>query len=474
MSNKLITSLVTALSIVSFQSALANDAPKASISSPNKTTTTLNAIPQTKPAETISSNAKINVINQVVAIVNNGVITSEELDAAVEQTKAQITDQGLSLPDDLTLKRQVLQQLINQSIILELAKRNHITVTDDDINQTIAMIADQNHISVAQLKDKLKTSGLNYQQYYDTMRKQLIMQKMQQKLVAGSIFISPKDIDAYVEKHLKQPEVKQYELANILIPLPKDKTPDSIDKAKSSATKLVNEIKSGKITFFEAARKYSQSGNALSGGDLGYKTLDELPSIYADKVKAMKKGEIIGPFEANGALQILQLKTIQVKDSQKHWVEQYHVEQILLKLTPILNTQQAKAQLQRIIIALDNKKSFSELAKANTQNYDVASKGGDLGWVSLSQVSPELANVIKSTPVDTVSQPFQVGDSWQIIKVIGKRKTDDTKNYLHMQAANILFRQRAEQMVKNWQLSLRGEAYVKILIPDLNMPELDS
>ncbi|TNF69930.1 MAG: hypothetical protein EP298_01000 [Gammaproteobacteria bacterium] len=472
MSNKFFTTLAFALSLTYLTNAIADTQTK--LDNQDTAKNTLQNISLNQPAKSTNNENQATVFNQIIAIVNNGVITSEQLNQAVEQTKAQIQDQGLSLPGDLTLKRQVLQQLINQAIILELAKRNHITVTGDEINQMIKMIADQNHITVAQLKDKLKSSGLNYQQYYDTMHKQLIVQKMQQKLVAGSIFISPQDINQYVEKHLKQPAVKRYDLSNILIPLPNDKTPDSIEKAKASASKLVNEIKSGKTTFFEAARKYSQSGNALSGGELGFKTLDELPTIYAGKVTSMKKGEIIGPFEANGALQILQLNNIQVKDNQKHWIEQYHVEQILLKLTPILNTQQAKAQLERIIIALDNNKSFSELAKANTQNYDVASKGGDLGWVNLNQVAPELAHMIETTPIGKVSQPFQVGDTWQIIKVLAKRKTDDTKNYLHMQAANILFRQKAEQMVKNWQLSLRGEAYVKILIPELNMPELDS
>lgn len=442
--------------------------PDSSNNNPNQATTNI-----TKPAQTASKNDKPVILNQGVAIVNNHVITSNELNEAVSQTKAQLQDQGISLPDDLTLERQVLQQLINQEIILELAKRNNIIITDNDINQTIQTIADANHITAEQLKQKLSQSGISYEQYRQTMKKQLMIQRMQQKLVAGSIFIPPKEITAYVEKHLSQSKTEQYEVSNILLPLPDSKTPDAISKAKQMADKLITEIKSSKISFSDAAKKYSQSGNALSGGSLGFKTLDQLPTLFANKVETMKKGEIIGPFEANGALQILKLDNIKSDENQKHWIEEYHVEQIMLKLTPILNSEQAKAQLDRILIALKNGESFSEQAKANTQNYDAASKGGDLGWVNLEQSQPELAQVIQKTPVNQLSQPFQVGDTWQIIKVLGKKKVDNTEDYLRMQAANILFRQRAEQMVKNWQMSVRGQAYVKILNPKLEMPGLD-
>ncbi|MCF6807322.1 peptidylprolyl isomerase [Thiotrichales bacterium 19S9-12] len=473
MSHKLISMLALSISCLVYSQGISAD----------KTTNTLDTskilsqIPQENNS-TQDKNTRLNTknipFNQIIAVVNQDVITTEELNEAVEQTKAQLTDQGVSIPSDLTLKRQLLQQLINQKIMLDLAKKNHVTTTDVQVNDLIKSIAKANNISTTKLRKKLESTGIDYQQYFDTMRKQLIIQKMQQKLVSGSIFVSPNDIDNFVKKYLQKPDMVKYNLSNILIPLPKNKTPEAIQKAKNQANDLVKNIQSGKISFFDAARKYSQSANALSGGFVGEKTVDELPSIYAQKVESMKKGEVLGPFEANGALQILKLNDIKIEQADKHWVEEYHVQQILLKLTPILNSEQAKAQLERIIMALNNGESFASMAKSNTQNYDSASKGGDLGWLNLDKIDSTLAEMIEKTPTEQVSKPFKVGNTWQIIKVLGKRKTDNTEAYLKMQAANTLFRQRAEQMIKNWQLSLRGEAYINILIPEYKIPELDS
>ncbi|MDA7742074.1 peptidylprolyl isomerase [Francisellaceae bacterium] len=412
------------------------------------------------------------LLNKTIAIVNNNVITSTELTKAVQQAKAQLQGTQTVRPDLLTIQRQVLQQLILKRLAMQLAKRNNVKVSNMEVTQAINTILTENKTSLPALKSQLKTLGVSYKNYRENLKTQLTINKLQQKAVAGTIFISPKEINQYFEKHMHAQKISEYETQHILLPLPADHTPEANAKVKQEADKIVAKIKAKKITFSAAAAKYSQSGDALSGGKLGWKTPSELPGIFANKVENMKKGEILPPFQAGDNFHILYLVNKKQKLMQQHYINQFDVSQIVIKVTPVVSNEQAKAQLERITNDLKNGVSFSELAKSNSQNYDNANKGGDMGWVTLTTVPFKISKMIETTPAGRYSEPFQVDDTWQIIKVNKERKHNDTETYLKQQAANVLFQQKAQQAVKTWMVSLKNNAYIKILNPQLEMPKL--
>ena len=407
---------------------------------------------------------KPELINQIIAIVNKQVITSADLETAVKEAKAQL---GSNQPkNELELKKQILQGLINKKIALQIAKNNNIVVSSFEVSSTIDNILNQNKITLEQLKMKLRYSGISYKAYRENIRDQITISKLQQQAIANTIYISPQDIQTYIDKNFKKNNV-EYQLQHILIPLPSNYTPKEETEALSKAKQLITKINSDQLSFSQAAKKYSQSADAEEGGKLGYMTLAALPKIFAKPVLKMKTGEIYGPFISNGSIQILKLLDKKSSSQKEHFITQYNIQQIKINVTPIMNNEQAKDQLDRILISLQNGESFTNLAKSYTQNYDVASEGGDLGWKSLNEISYQMGEQLKELKVGDVSKPFKDGTSWEVIKLLGQRQKNDTEAYIKQQASNILFQQKAKQAIKSWTVSLRDSAFVEILDPEL-------
>lgn len=410
-----------------------------------------------------------HLINEIVAIVNDQAITLDQLNIEVAKTKAQLdSNPNVQIPNNLALQRQTLQQLINQTIALQMAKRQGITVTDDEVNNSIAEVTAQNGITLTQLKQKLTASNLDYSTYYQYVKDQLIINKLQQRAIAGKVYISPTEVDKYIKKHFGDNQT-EYLVNNIVLSLPDNPTAAEQQKIIAHAKEIIQSIKDKKTTFADAAKKYSQAGNANSGGSLDWKTINALPSIYQNEVPVLQNDQINAPFIANGSVQIIELAGSKTPDSAKHFVEQYHVQQIVINTSPVITDNDAKAKLMRILTALDNGQSFSNLAKANSDALDNADSGGDMGWVSLKSQPPALAQAIQAAKLKKVSAPLKVNNGWQIIEVLAKRKQDDTANYQKEQAMMALFNENAQQALKTWMLSLRDSAYVEIVDKNLNL-----
>lgn len=473
MTYRLISTSITTLLISSalLVTTYANETSKP-VSTVPATADTVKVLPKNSPEVKKMTSSKPILLNETIAIVNNGVVTSSELAKGVKQARAQISNEGISTPDTLTIERQVLQQLILQKLAMQLADRNNVKVSNMEVSQTISTIVDQNKTTLSQLKQQLKISGVSYKVYRQNLKIQLTINKLQEQAVAGSIFISPKDIDQYITKHHNQDQITEYDVQHILLPLPKSHTPEATSEAVEKARALVDKIRAGKLSFTEAAAEYSQSGDALEGGKLGWRTTDQLPDIFANKVVTMKEGEISKPFQAGGNTHILYLAKAKQQATQKHYIEQYNVSQIVINVTPVVSDDQAKAQLERILIDLKNGAPFSDLAKSNSQNYDNANKGGGMGWITLTEVPFKVGKEIEQTAIGKISQPFKSDNAWQIIKVTNQRKKDDTAEFIRQQAANVLFQQKAQQAVKSWMMSLKDNAYIHIINPKLKMSEL--
>ena len=415
-----------------------------------------------------STTSKAQRLNRIVAIANQDAITQTQLNEAVKQATMQITQAGLTPPSAQALQRQVLQQLILQKIALQLAKVNNITVSDVEVDQAIDSLLDNNHATQAQLEQSLQQAGVSLDAYRDTIRTQLIISRLEQKAVASSIMVTPQEIDNFLSARAKLSNNTEYDISHILISLPNNPTPQDIAQYQAKAQNIVNELNQKKITFAKAAMQYSSAGDAMQGGDLGYETANQIPSVFVKYLPGMKVGSIVGPIQDASGFHIFTLNGTKTPPQQQHFVEQYHIQNILIKTTPVVDDARAQTMLNELREAIQNGKSFSTLAEQNSQDSSTRSKGGDMGWNSLTNLTdPTLANEVASLPLNTVSTPFKTNDGWQIIEVIGKRQYNDTKDYLRDQAAQTIFRQKAQNALQTWQDKILGESYVHILIPSL-------
>ena len=414
------------------------------------------------------------LINRTIAIVNNQVITQSDLDGAVAQIKTQIQQSGQTPPSTLDLQRHVLNQLILQSVASQLAKLNGIVVTSKDVDAAIQTIAGRNHLTMDKMLALVKQGGTSIASYRKRIHDQILVSRLEQKAVAGSIMLTPSEINNFIKQRSKQGKPNdQYEVQHILLALPAHPTPEDIAKTKQQTDKIIAQIKAKKLTFKQAAQKYSQASDALQGGGLGWKTLNDLPTIFVNAVQNMKPGEISAPIQSTGGIHIIKLLAKKAPDQARHFVEQYHVHQILIKLSPVVNNEQAKNLLNHILMDLKNGGDFGKLARAYTQNDAAHESNGDLGWITLAKQDPGFSEQVKSLAINKVSKPFATKSGWQIIEVLGKKKVDNTQAYEREVAAKALFQQKAEQAVQTWQAQIRGESYVKILVPELRDDNID-
>lgn len=402
-------------------------------------------------------------INQTIAIVNDGVITQVDLNQMLFQTLAQAKMAGITPPPIDQIKPQVLDQLILQKIALQMAALNNITVSEDEIDQTIADVCERNNTNAKDLKKSLENNGISFDQYKTILKNKLLIQKLEESAVANSIIISDQDVANYLKTQTQNSHTQtQYTLSHILIALPNSPTPEDIQKAQVKSQDVLNQIHKG-LSFTTAAMQYSQADDALQGGLIKNKTLDQVPTLFEQPLSTMKAGDIIGPIQTDNGFYLLQLISKNTGQIQPHFMTQYHVQMILIKTNPIITSNQARTQLLDIYNTLHNGGSFSQLAMANSQDYDSAANGGDLGWVGLSNLPLGLGSYVQALKNNQISKPINMGDNWYLIKLLGQRQQDDTLAYQESQAREVLFQQKAEKAVQAWQTKLRAESYIKIL-----------
>lgn len=270
-------------------------------------------------------------LDQMIAVVNDDVITTSELNQATEIAKSQIASQNVAMPSDKILKKQVLEQLINKKVQLQLAKQAGIDITDTELNKAIHHIASQNNVSVDILYNEIKKTGMTKQEYRDEMHDQLLIQKLQQHEIASKITISPEEVTTFMNSQVwHNNNAKEYRIEDILIPIADTPSPEDLAKAKNRAMSVLSKLKNGE-DFHTIAQSESSNKNALQGGDLGWRNLPEIPTAFTDEVSHMRKAEVAGPIQTPNGFHIIKLADIRSQNGSKQKLDRKAVENLLLQ-----------------------------------------------------------------------------------------------------------------------------------------------
>lgn len=406
------------------------------------------------------------LLDKVVAIVNDGVITSSELDKQVELSKKQIMAQRMQLPKDSVLRKQVLQHLIDVDLQLQMAKQNGITVDSVELNAAIERIATMNHITVKQLREEILKQGMSWQEYKNNIRKEMLISNLQQKSVGKDIIVTNEQVEHYLktENTIDNTQLT-FHLQNIVIPLNEEPTSGQVKKARENAEKLLLKIRKGD-DFSRLAIEESSGELALEGGDLGERHLAELPEIFAKEVVKMKVGQVVGPLRTGNGFQLIKLVAIG-GDKQKHIITLTHVRHILLKPDASMLPSESMKQANNIYQQIKSGKDFALMAKQYSLDASSAIKGGDLGWVTPGELVPEFEKTMNELPLHKVSQPVKTQFGWHLIEVIARKQKDDSEAFKKQQVRQFLQQRKFADAVQNWQQHLRTEAYVNIVEKDL-------
>lgn len=406
-------------------------------------------------------------LDRVVAVINDGVITESELNKQVELLKNQIQAKRMQLPSEVALRKQVLQHLIDVDLELQLAKQNDITIDNAELDESLSKIAEANKLSIKQLREEVSKQGLAWSTYKENIRKEILISRLQQKAVGKEVTaVTPEQVEDYL-KIAQDDDKKQYtyHLQNIVIPLSEEPTPAQLNNAKQKALDLLKKIHQG-VEFTALAIAESSGEFALEGGDLGERSLAQIPEIFATEVIHMKPGEVKGPIRTGNGYQLIKLVAIG-GTNQRHEVIKTHVRHILLKQDASTTAEEANKQAYNLYQQLKSGKDFATMAKQYSLDTASAIKGGDLGWVSPGDLVPEFEKVMDSLSPNQISKPVKSTFGWHIIQVLERKKIDDTASFKRQQVRQFLQQRKFTEAVQNWQQHIRSSAYIKIVDKEL-------
>ncbi|QYM94591.1 peptidylprolyl isomerase SurA [Dickeya ananatis] len=402
-------------------------------------------------------------VNKIAAIVDNSVVLESDINSLLQSVKLNAQEAGQQLPDDATLRHQILERLIMDNIILQMAQKVGVQVTDDQLDRSIANIAAQNHMSLDQLRSRLAAEGISFDTYRNQIRKDMMIADVRNSEVRRRVTVLPQEVDSLAQQLASQgangPEVN---LSQILIPLPENPTQDQVDKAESLANRLVKEASQG-ADFGKLAITYSADPQALKGGQMGWGRPQELPSLFAERLANPQKGQIIGPIRSGVGFHILRVNDTR-GGSQAVSVTEVHARHILLTTSVVMNDAQAKAKLEEVASQIrSGKLSFATAAKQLSQDPGSANQGGDLGWASPEMYDPAFRDALMDLKKGEISAPVHSSFGWHLIQLLDTRQVDKTDAAQKDRAYRMLFNRKFAEEAQTWMQEKRAAAYVKIL-----------
>ena len=410
---------------------------------------------------------QLQPIDRIVAVVDDSVILQSELDQAMANVMAQYAGREAQLPPRDVLLKQVLDRLVLVRLQVARAQATGVLVGDADVDRAIAGIAQQNGATPEQLAAQLAADGLSLAAFRDSVRDELLIQRLRQRFAQSQIQVS----DAEVDSALASQDTRQYRLAHILVGLPEGATAEQIATGQEKINGVKALVDRGEMDFAAAAVRYSDSPNALEGGDLGWRTLDEIPAAFADLVRGMQPGQVVGPLPGSSGFQLLQL--VEVRDAAAggaQVVTEFEARHILVRVGGDVTDADAKARIDTAHARLLGGADFQDVATDVSEDASTAGQGGDLGWFPGDAFGAEFAAQLPALADGAISTPFRTAAGWHIVQRLGMRQTDASEANRRAQVRETIGRRKLEDEWNRFLRNMRGEAYVEYRIDGIAAP----
>ncbi len=401
-------------------------------------------------------------LDRIVAVAEDEVILQSELDRAVANVLAQYKNNPEQLPPRDVLDRQVLESLVMMRLQVQRAQSTGIRVSDADVDQAVEHVTSNNKITLSQLRSSLAQQGMSYEDFRKTLRDQLLVQRLQQRVVQSQVNVSDSEVDILLASNsLKSGEVH---LQHILISLPDGADAKQIQTAHDKAEDVEKQIAGG-MDFTAAAIRYSNAQDALQGGDLGWRRYDEVPEAFANLVEGMQPGEVSQAIRGPSGFHIVKL--VDKRNDGKQVVTEYHAKHILIKADELVSSDEARKTITDIRHRIvDGHEDFATLAKKYSQDTTTAADGGDMGWFPIDQYGSRIASELTVLKKDELSQPFLSDAGWHIMELLGTREQDRTEAMKREQARDVIRSRKSEEEYENFLRQMRSESYVEIRLPE--------
>jgi peptidyl-prolyl cis-trans isomerase SurA len=408
------------------------------------------------------SENNIKKLDRIVAIVDKEVITEKELEEKLITVINNLKNQKVDLPPENTLKKQVIERMIINSLQIQLASETGIKVSDNQIDKTIDRIAEKNKLNITDFKKMIEKDGTPFYKFKESIKNEITISQLKEREIDSKILITDGEIDNYLSAQ-KNESSEEFEVAHILIKIPEDASPEKLEKIKNKAEDAAKSIQNGK-SFSQVSATFSDASNALEGGLMGIKKSNELPTLFLDALKKLDVGKISPILRSPSGFHILKL--ISRKGGETNLiVDQSHVRHILIKFSEINPENEIKKRLLALKERIENGTKFEELARQYSEDPS-ASNGGDLGWINPGDTVPEFEKTISALKINEVSDPIKTPFGFHLIQVLERRSQDISKDATRIKARQEIKMRKSEEAYESWIQELRDKSFVEIHLED--------
>jgi peptidyl-prolyl cis-trans isomerase SurA len=408
----------------------------------------------------LSSVVRAELLDRIVAIVEEDVILERELAVEVNTIKEKLRANKVMAPPGDVLKRQVLERIVIDKLQRQLAERSGIRISDEMLRASITDIARRNDLSVEQFRQELDSQGMSFKAFEDNIRNEIIINQLRAREIGTRIKVTEREINHYLETQGEVGEDNvQYHLGHILISVPSAASSTKIKQAKKKAIKVLEKLKGG-ADFKQSAVVYSNGGDALNGGDLGWRRIGEIPTLFVEAVVKMNKGEVADLIRSPSGFHVIKL--LDLKGVNKHIITKTQARHILIKTNELIDDAEAKKRLLGLKSRIIEGDKFSTLARSNSDDKVTALNGGDLGWVGAGDLVPDFEKAMSKLAINEISPPVQTQFGWHMIQVLAREDKDNSSEHKKKKVRDEIRKRKIEEETELWLRRLRDEAFVSI------------
>ena len=397
------------------------------------------------------------LIDTIAAVVEDSVITENELLQRMAVIRAQAGDQA-QFPSDDIFTEQVLNRMISERLQMTWGERRGIEIDQPALDRAMQGLAERNRMTLEEFRQTLLKQRINYIAFREQVRTEMFIGQVRRRAVESKIQVSDQEINTLLEQQQKNPSIDlEYRIAHILIQLPIDPTPEQLQQAQTKINKVEQLAQKGD-SFTQLAISYSQSQDALEGGDLGWRNRDQLPTIFSDQLGNMAAGDLSKIVRSPNGLHLF--KIIDTRGNETVLIAQMRSRHILLRTNAVRSDADALRDLTSLRTRIINGADFSELARANSDDPGTAVNGGVLDWVAPDALAPAFRDTAAKLSISQVSEPFKSRFGWHILEVLERRQHDNSKDAQREAARNTIRQRKVEEETDLWIRQLVDESYV--------------
>ncbi len=415
-------------------------------------------------AQSAPSRTRIQLVDRIIAVVNQEVITQFELSARMQRVTRELQQRNTPLPDREVLERQLVERMITERVQLQRATELGLRVDDQQLDQTVARVAENNKMSVEQFESALARDGIPIQKFREELRSEIVISRLRDREVDNRISISENEVDLYITEQADSKETaSEYELSHIVLRVPEQASPEQAERQRGRAEEVVKRSRAG-ADFGQMSAAYSDAPEAMTGGEMGWRERDRIPDLYLNALSKMRPGEVSEVLRSPAGFHVLKLTNLRGSGAPL-MIEQTRARHILLRVGESTSEAEATRKLQNLRERIVNGVNFGEIAKLNSDDGS-AGNGGELGWLYPGDTVPEFERAMNELKVGEITQPIKSPFGMHLIQVLERRTADMSSDRKRLDARRVLRDKKSDEAYQEWLRQLRDRAYVELRLED--------